>query len=64
MRNGKWLSKCVKCGSPSNLPRCDVSDDKLDFQVKFVQLMEDNTRHKIVENERIFGFISLGLALA
>ena len=54
----------MKCGSPGDLPRCDVGDDKLDLQVELVELMEDNTGYKIVENKGILGVISLGLTLS
>ena len=54
----------MKCGSPGDLPRCDVGDDKLDLQVKLIEFMEDNAGHKIVENKGILGVISLGLTLS
>ena len=54
----------MKCGSPGDLPRCDVGDDKLDLQVELVEFMEDYAGHKIVKNKGILGVISLGLTLS
>ena len=48
----------MKCGSPGDLPRCDVGDDKLDLQVKLIEFMEDNAGHKQVLNHQYVTIIT------
>ena len=48
----------MKCGSPGDLPRCDVGDDKLDLQVELIEFMEDNAGHKQVLNHQYVTIIT------